>query len=63
MSEEERRLIEANVLREFAHHELHSLLPHADIATSWYHYGLDQAQAEALRWAIERDGIEGDGDE
>jgi hypothetical protein len=56
--EKVRKKAEAKVLREFAHHDLHGLIPHSEISDRWYHGGLDSAQREALHWAEARDGIE-----
>lgn len=48
------QVIEANVLKEFAHHDLHNLQPHSEIANQWYHQGLEAAQEEALMWSNRR---------
>lgn len=44
---------EANALRRFADHDLHSLIPYSEISNAWYHHGLDDAQSEARDWAEE----------
>lgn len=46
----------AEVLTEFAKHDLHGLIPHSEIANIWYHDGLDGAQREAAEWAERFDG-------
>lgn len=50
----EKRAAEADVLAAFARHDLHGLLPYADIGNPWYHSGIDAAQHEALEWSETR---------